>query len=107
MNKRAIWGMEYDWRNDKCYDEPQHEECQAPIIKHDGKYMCIGCGEEITELPADMQKWIDERNGEKEETETCMSCGKPTMKIHYRKNRNTLEWEVGYGECECGMRFIV
>lgn len=104
---KAKWGLEYDYHNDKCYNEPQHEECGAPIYFEEGAYRCICCGEEM-ELTDDMKKWIDERSGEKEECIPCMNCGKPTMKVHYYKNRNTLEWETGCGECDsCGMRFIV
>lgn len=108
MKQKVIWGLEYDWRNDKCYNEPQHEECQAPIVMSDGKYVCIGCGEEVTDLAEDMKKWINDRSGSKTETEVCGACKQETMKIHYHKNSRTAEWEVGYGECtNCGMRFIV
>ena len=104
---KAKWMLEYDWRNDKTYDEPQHEECQAPIYFVDGAYRCIGCGQEV-ELTEDMKNWIDERSGKKTETEVCGACKQNTMHIHYHINRNTKEWEVGYGECtNCGMRFIV
>ena len=45
---KAEWGMDYDWRNDKCFDRPMHNrECDAPILFIDGAYRCIGCGEEM------------------------------------------------------------
>lgn len=104
---KAEWGKDYDWRSDKCYDAPMHNECGAPILFYEDEYICIGCGEEA-ELTADMKKWIDDRSGEKTETEVCGSCEQETLKIHYHKNRNTKEWEVGSGKCtNCGMRFIV
>ena len=104
---KAEWGINYDWRNDKCYDAPIHKDCDAPILYHEGKYICIGCGKEAS-ITEDMKKWIDDRQGEKIETEVCGACKQETMKIHYHKNHNTTEWEVGYGECKnCGMKFIV
>ena len=104
---RATWGLDYDWRNDKCFDRPMHEECEAPILKNGDKYVCIGCGEEV-EVMQDMKEWIDERAGEKIETEKCFNCGNNTFESHYHKNERTLEWELGFGECKsCGMRMIV
>ena len=80
---------------------------KATILFVDGAYRCIGCGEEA-ELTEDMKKWLEDRRGEKEKVEVCGACKQNTMHIHYYKNRNTTEWEVGHGECtNCGMRFIV
>ena len=105
---KAEWGMDYDWRNDKCYECVVHKECDAPILFYDGDYICIGCGGIVENLSKDMKKWIDDRSGEKTETRVCGACKQETMKIHYHKNHNTKEWEEGYGECtNCGMRFIV
>ena len=103
---KAEWGTDYDWRNDKCFSRPMHKECNAPILFEDGKYWCICCGEEA-ELQQDMKKWIDESSGEKTKVEKCFSCGKNTMVVHYHRNPNTKEWETGFYECECGIRFIV
>lgn len=104
---KAEWGIDYDSREDKCYKAPQHEECGAPIMLYEGKYVCIGCGEEA-ELSADMKKWIDDRSGEKVEIEECITCGKKTMRSFYHKNDITLEWQLGHAECqECGCKLIV
>lgn len=106
---KAEWGIDYDWRNDKCFDRPMHPECDAPIFldKESNTYICIGCGEEA-EVDDAMKEWIAERSGEKVEIKECFKCHKETFESHYHKNANTLEWELGWGECkECGMRILV
>lgn len=107
---KAVWGLGFDYRTDSCYDEPQHEDCQAPILWDDEehKYICIGCGEEA-EIDDDMKAWLAERDGQKEEVGDCFMCGgKNTMVTYKYKNNVSLEWEAGYGECKnCGAKFIV
>lgn len=104
---KATWGMEYDWRNDETYIEPQHEECGAPIALIGDEYVCIGCGEPA-EITDEMEKWFQERTGTKIETEECLFCHKKKMKVVYHKNKNTKKWEAGHGECSsCGVKFIV
>lgn len=104
---KAVWQMDYDFRADKTYKCPMHEECGAPIMFYEGKYICIGCGEEA-ELDPEMKNWIDERSGEKVEVSECMQCGQKTMSMYYHKNPANKKWEVGHGECtNCGCRFIV
>lgn len=106
---KATWGMDYDYRNDKCYDAVMHEECGAPVgwCEEEQKYICVGCGEEAV-LDDDMLKWLKKREGKKVKIGHCMSCGKKTMRMHYHRNYFTTEWEAGYGECEeCGMKIII
>lgn len=106
---KAVWGLGFDYRTDSLYDEPQHEDCHAPVDWDDesGKYVCLGCGEEA-EVDDDMKKWIEERSETMTETDTCFSCGQKTMVTYKYKNFVTLEWETGHGECtNCGVRFIV
>lgn len=55
-----------------------------------------------------MEHRVAERSGEKVEIKECFKCHKETFESHYHKNANTLEWELGWGECkECGMRILV
>ena len=105
---KAIWGLDYDFRADKCFNRPVHNNrCDAPIFFVDGAYRCIGCGEEM-ELDAEMKKWIDDRSRKKVDTEECFHCHEKTFKAHYYINDVTLEWQLGHGECEkCGMKIIV
>lgn len=104
---KATWGLDYDYRVDKCFNAPMHERCDAPIHRVRGKYICIACGQEA-KVDESMKKWIDEREGEKIDVEGCIKCGKPKMTYHYHKNRFTLEWQLGWAECsECGCRLIV
>lgn len=107
MKQTAVWGMEYDFRNDKCYDSPMHKECDAPVIFSEGYYRCISCGQEV-EVDDKMKRWFDERAGSKEEVRACLNCGEKTMTYVYYKNKCTLEWQVAHGKCSnCGSRFIV
>ena len=103
---KAVWEMDYDFHSDKCFERPFHI-CGDPIFRIDGAYRCIGCGEEV-ELDAEMKKWIDDRSGEKVETETCFKCNKKTFNAYYHINDVTLEWQLGHGYCDsCGMKMIV
>lgn len=106
---KAVWGLEFDYRTDSCYNEPQHEDCQAPVVLgKSGKYVCLCCGEEA-EVDDDMKAWLAERDGQKEEVGNCFMCGgKNTMVTYKYKNKVTLEWEAGHGKCKnCGAFFIV
>lgn len=105
---KAEWGIDYDWRNDECFQRPMHPECDAPILKDDrGIYYCIGCGKAV-DVDENMKEWIEKRSGEKTETGKCFKCGKNTAEEHYYRNANTLEWELGWSECkECGTKIIV
>ena len=105
---KAIWDIDYDMKQDSCYDRPCCPECHAPIGKYeDGLYHCFSCGE-VVDIEPDMIKWFADREQTKTETMLCMKCGKKSMKIHYMKNPITLEWQTLGGQCsECGMRFIV
>lgn len=102
---KASWEMDFDWRNDKTFVAPMHKKCDAPIVLHDGKYICINCSEEAV-LDTKMKAWIDARSGTKVETKKCDKCGKG-MGIFYNRNRLTTEWQVAGGECSCGNAFIV
>lgn len=105
---KAIWDIDYDMQQDKCYDRPCCPECHAPIGKYeDGLYHCFSCGE-VVDIEPDMIKWFADREQTKTETMHCMKCGKKSMKTHYMKNPITLEWQTMGGQCsECGMWFIV
>lgn len=116
----AIWGIDYDFRSDKCYKVPSCPECEEPIARYeDGQYHCLNCGE-IVELSDDMLSWFKVREETKIEIQDCpkmttksgvhlSGCGgKNCMEIHYRRNPVTLKWEQAFGFCkECGTRFIV
>ena len=115
----AVWGMDYDYRTDKCYDRPMCPECNAPVIRFkDGKYKCVSCRQPVEVIDAEMLKWLAKREEEKIEYEDCpqwrhdgyvYGCGgKGTVETHYVRNNVTLEWQTAWGECsKCGMRFIV
>ena len=125
MKLKAIWGMDYDMREDKCYKRPVCPICEEPFgkIYDDNEYHCFSCGRIIEVDDPDMKKWIEDREEKKTEIEDCfpetvdlkngevmkMGCGgKKCMEVHYRRNPVTLEWEQMGGRCtKCGMRFIV
>ena len=111
MGMKAIWAVDYDFREDKCYDRPSCPECKAPIgLDEDGKYHCFSCGEIVEVDDPKMIEWFAIRDESKTENEDCfLGCsGKGTMEVHYMRNPITLEWQTMGGECKkCGMRFIV
>lgn len=108
--KKAVWVIDYDFQEDKCYKHPGCRSCDAPVFKYeDNKYHCVSCGEEF-ELSDDMIKWFEERKGSKIEMEDCtFGCkGKKCVEVHYHKNPVTLKWQCSGGHCtKCGMRFMV
>ena len=101
----VVWGIDYDFRKDKCFRRPMHKECFAPVVLDEGKYICIGCGQEM-ELEQDMVEWILDRSYSKVEKSECM-CGGEVEK-HFMKNPITLEWQLCFSECKkCGMKIMV
>ena len=113
----VVWEIDYDFKKDKCFRRPMHKECYAPVVLDEGKYICIGCGQEM-ELTPDMIEWISERAGVKIEHSDCeewefegkkMGCGgKGTVEEHYMKNPITLEWQFCFSECKkCGNKIMV
>ena len=105
---KAIWDMDYDMSEDKCYDRPCCPECHAPIGRYeDGLYHCFSCGEVVDVTEPDMIKWFSDREQTKTETSSCLKCD-GEIETYYMKNPVTLEWQVMGGQCnKCGMRFIV
>ena len=106
----AVWGMDYDYRMDKCFDRPVCPECETPFgEREDGKYHCFSCGNVIKVEDPEMIKWIEERKETKVEMRDCFVCGgKGTSEDHFIKNDVTKEWQTAWGECKaCGARFIV
>ena len=117
---KAIWGTDYDMREDKCYKCPSCPECKEPIFKmDDDKYHCVSCGEIVDIDDPEMKEWVAEREGVKIEYEDCVQfttkdgktigCGgKGTVETHYMRNPVTKEWQTMGGKCsKCGMSFIV
>ena len=110
MKKIAVWGIDYDMHNDKCYDRPVCPECKAPFgVYKDGNYRCYSCGDIITVEDPAMLKWFEDRSGTKIERMGCIVCGgKDCVVAYMRKNPVTLEWQTTGGHCEkCGSQFIV
>ena len=111
MRKRAaIWGMDYDMHNDKCYDRPVCPDCKEPFgVFEDGTYRCYACGEVVSIEDPEMIKWFEDRAGTKTEIMDCFTCGgKECVEARMRKNPVTLDWETTGGQCSnCGMQFIV
>lgn len=108
--KKAVWGIDYDYRADECYARPVCPDCEAPFGIHedDGKYHCYSCGAVITVTDEKMKEWFKEREGVKTEVTTCIHCGQKTSVDTFRKNYVTLEWECVGGKCtNCGGWFIV
>ena len=124
---KAEWGLDYDFREDKCFKRPSCPKCNmehgcVPIFRTDDKYTCINCGEEF-ELDPDMKEWIDVRSETKTEYTDCMpdkevdidgkkiklGCGgKGTVESHYMRNEITLKWQLMGSVCkQCGQRIIV
>lgn len=107
---KAEWLEDYDFRTDKIFMRPMHDcsEERMPIYKcEDGKYRCLGCGEEA-EVDSKMKKWLDKRSEVKVETSQCMMCGKKEFVGTYYRNEVTLKWELGHGVCNaCGCKIIV
>jgi len=117
----AIWGLDYDMHNDKCYKRPCCPECGEPIFKYgDGTYHCVNCHQVVKIKDEEMKKWLEIREETKIELEDCpkittkdgrhlSGCGgKKCMEIHYVRNPISLKWQQAYGECRnCGTRFIV
>ena len=118
---KAIWAMDYDFRQDKCFNRPSCPECQEPIIKReDGKYHCLCCGKEVDVKDPEMQEWLAIREEVKTEYEDChiikdkdgnhiAGCGgEKCVETHYMRNPITLKWQVMGGKCKlCGSIFIV
>ena len=101
----VVWEIDYDFRKDKCFRRPMHKECDLPVVLDEGKYICIGCGQEM-KLEPDMIEWISNRAGIKVEHSECMCGG--VLESHYMKNPLTLEWQLCGRECKnCGLKIIV
>lgn len=118
MEMNATWGLDYDYKTDKCFKRPVCPDCDAPAIKFEsGEYKCVSCRKPV-QVDANMLKWLTKREGEKVEHNDCTQyevngtiygCGgKGTVETHYIRNDVTLEWQTAWGQCsKCGMRFIV
>ena len=103
----AKWCLDYDMHTDKLYLCPSCPDCEAPVFPTDDGCKCVLCGQ-LVGIDPEMQKWFDERAGEKVEVTECFSCRQNKFERHLFKNPVTLEWLTGWGECEnCGMRLIV
>lgn len=105
----AIWDVDYDMHEDKCYDRPSCPECRVPVGKiYDEHYRCYSC-HKIVNVDKKMLEWFAEREGEKIEMRDCIVCeGEGTFEYHLIKNYITLEWRTAWGICKkCGCRFIV
>lgn len=117
----AIWVIDYDMHTDKCYNTLGCPKCKEPIGRYDdGKFRCFNCGRVVSVKDKTMLDWYNKRSETKVEYEDCfpavtkdgkegLGCGgKGTMRIHYRRNPVTMEWQTAGGECtKCGARFIV
>ena len=111
---KAIWGLQYDYHADKCYQAPVCAVCDiddVPVIrkhKRGRTAECLNCGRK-QRLTKDMRTWLKLREETKEEYSDCLWCkGKDTLKTVYRRNVVTLKWQAAFGQCEkCGNRFIV
>lgn len=107
---KAIWGMDYDYISDKCYNRPMCPKCDAPVVRfNDGNYKCVSCRKKVNVTDSEMLKWLADREETKVEMMDCFRCGgKTCVETHFVKNKVTLEWQTAGGECKnCGMRFIV
>lgn len=113
---KAIWGSDYDFRNDKIYRCPCCPECNEPIGEYEDGYRCFSC-QKKTELDEDMKEWFAERSGTKVEYTDCtiftfkdkreshtIGCGgKDTYKNVYVRDKVTKKWRWAWGKCEkCG-----
>lgn len=111
----AIWGLDYDFHTDKCFNRPSCPECKEPIWKDtDGKYYCVNCGKEISVLDPKMKEWLSLREETKIEYRNCIKTksfgcgGEKCVKTLYVRNKVTLEWQIASGYCEkCGFQYIV
>ena len=122
---KAIWATDYDCRTDQTFNRPSCPECRVPIGKdEDGKYYCFSCGKEVDVSDRKIKKWFAKREKTKVKIkdhpiikgrdvisgkEITYGCGgKKCFEEHYRRNKVTLKWEVGWAECrECGAKIIV
>lgn len=113
---KAIWGLDYDFREDKCYERPSCPECAEPIGKvgDDDNYYCYSCGKMVEVDDPKMQEWFKIRRETKMRITDCLpvemnGCGgKQCAETHYMRNPITLRWQVMGGKCKkCGMEFIV
>ena len=120
----AIWVMDYDMHTDKCYNTLGCPKCNDPIGKcEDGEFRCFNCGKVVFVKDKTMLSWYNKRSETKTEYEDCfpeevemkngevvkMGCGgKGTVRVIYRRNPVTMEWQTAYGECtKCGLKFMV
>lgn len=116
MELQAVWGMDYDFREDKCYKRPSCPECAEPIGQtgDDDSYYCYSCGKKVEVTDKEMQEWFRVRRETKVEISDCFpvmmkGCGgKKCVKAHYIRNPITLNWQLMGGRCEkCGMEFLI
>ena len=116
---KAVWGLDYDYRTDKCFNRPICPECDAPVVKfRDGRYKCVSCRKPVDIDDAKMIEWLTVREETKITMEDCPKIehdgfvhgcgGKACVETHHVRNDVTLEWQVAWGQClNCKMRFIV
>ena len=122
---KAIWGLDYDFREDKCYERPSCPECAEPIGKvgDDDNYYCYSCGKKVEVDDPKMLEWFKIRRETKVGITDCfpekvemkngeiikLGCGgKQCVETHYMRNPITLKWQVMGGKCKnCGMEYIV
>ena len=112
--KKAVWGIDYDVREDKIYDRPVCPDCKDPIGRRlaaegDRRYYCYSCGERVVISDPKMRRWLKVREQKKIAITTCLNCEKKTCVTQYYKDPiYPRRWRVAWGECtSCGARFIV
>ena len=114
MSNAAIWGIDYDGHEDKCYDRPVCPKCKEPFGKYDdGKYYCYACGNEVTVTDPKMIDWLKVHEESKTEMRDCFSeplgCGgRAFVETTFVRSPITGKWRTACGKCtKCGMSFIV
>ena len=106
----AIWGQDYDGREDKIYRCPVCPNCKTPFGKDTlGVERCYSCGRIVDVLDPEMIEWLKVRREIKKELQDCWKCGgKECDEVILMRNPVTLKWQACGGHCKnCGMNWIV